>query len=345
MGCTLLLSSAVLLPPLIHRFGYRRTMSIGAVLAPLGLVLASFSTQLWHIYLAQGVLFGLGCGFIYASSLALPSMWFKRNRALATGLSASGSGIGALVISPLNEHLIEKMGYRMALRIEGVLGFVLLAAATCLAFSKPASGAIKRPPFQLLHRDLLHSDYLILIGYCLVCYFGFFGPFFLAPQYTAFLGHSKSDGAARISLMAGMNSLSRITMGFLADRFGNINVMFSCALLAGLFTSVLWQTSSSYGAYTVFCILSGFTGGAFVSLLPVVTADIVGVENLQRGIGLCYLLTFFGNLLGSPIAGKLLENFGWTAAIQFSGAMTLFSALLLLVLRMKRSGGRLFVKL
>lgn len=251
MGCTLLLSSAVLLPPLIHRFGYRRTMSIGTVLAPLGLVLASFSTQLWHIYLAQGALFGLGCGFIYAPSLALPSMWFKRNRALATsnedrnekkrhspccfytGISASGSGIGALVISPLNEHLIENLGYRMALRIEGVLGFVVLAAATCLAFSNSASGAVKRPPFQLLHRDLLHRDYLLLIGYCLVCYFGFFGPFFLAPQYTVFLGHSKSDGAARISLMAGMNSLSRITMGFLADRFGKINIMFFCALLAG----------------------------------------------------------------------------------------------------------------
>ncbi|KAI8330690.1 major facilitator superfamily domain-containing protein, partial [Chlamydoabsidia padenii] len=135
MGCTLLLSSAVLLPPLIQWFGYRRTMMVGAILAPLGLILASISSQLWQLYLTQGVLFGLGCGFVYAPALALPSLWFKRNRALATALGSSGSGIGALIISPLTEKLIDTLGYRMALRIEAAIGFGLLTLAILLAFS------------------------------------------------------------------------------------------------------------------------------------------------------------------------------------------------------------------
>ncbi|CAO3593136.1 unnamed protein product [Absidia cylindrospora] len=323
-------------------------MMIGAVLAPLGLLLSSVATEICHIYLSQGFLFGLGCGFVFCPAMALPSQWFKKNRALATGLAAAGSGIGSVVISPLTEKLFETVGYRNALRVQGALGFSILMLATALAFSNVDIGAYRAQQNQkkLGYRDLFsNTDFFYLLAYCVLCYFGFFGPFFLAPQYATFLGHNAADGAALIAVMSGMNSLSRISMGFLADRCGNLNVMFFCALGAGLFTSVLWQSTSRYESYIAYCVLNGLTGGAFVSAIPVVVADIIGVENIQQGIGMCYMATFFGNLLGPPIAGKLLQQYGWTAAIQFPGAITLFSAVIVLCLRMKRSKGKIIMKL
>ncbi|KAI8336961.1 major facilitator superfamily domain-containing protein [Chlamydoabsidia padenii] len=317
-------------------------MAIGTILAPLGMVLSSFSSSLWHIYLSQGLLFGIGAGLCFAPSLALPSQFFKKNRSLATGLAVSGSGLGSVAISPMTDRLITNLGYRNALRIEGAMGFGLLVLATSLAFSKSRPGG---KGFAIVDKSIITRDLTALMLFCSLVTFGYMGPFFLAPQYASFLGHDAADGAALISIMSGMNSLSRIVMGFLADRIGKLNTMLTSCLAAGIFTSILWQFSSNYASYVAYCVLYGLTGGAFVSLLPVVIADIVGVQNIQRGIGMCYTITLFGNLLGTPIVGKLLQNYNWTCAIQFSGAMTIASSLIVVYLRMRRSNGELLVVL
>jgi MFS family permease len=80
-----MMSLGLFISPIIMRLGYRRTMCIGTVVAPLGLILASFATQLWHIYLSQGILFGLGATFVFSPSIGLPSQWFVKRRAFATG--------------------------------------------------------------------------------------------------------------------------------------------------------------------------------------------------------------------------------------------------------------------
>ncbi|KAI8089262.1 major facilitator superfamily domain-containing protein [Halteromyces radiatus] len=314
-------------------------MAIGSVLCPLGLVLSSLATSLWTIYLAQGLLFGIGAGLCFAPSIALPSQWFNKNRSLATGLAVSGSGIGAVAISPMTERLFSTLGYRNTLRVEGAMGFGILMLATAMAFSRyrPAG------TFSIIDTKLLTKDMLITILFCVIMPFGYLGPFFLAPQYASFLHRTPAEGAALISIMSGMNSISRIAMGFIADRLGRINTMFMCTFLAGIFTMVVWEFSTSYGPYIAYCVLYGLTGGAFVSLLPVLIADIVGVENIQRGIGMSYTMTVFGSLFGTPLIGLLLQRYGWTDAIQFCGATTVFSSLVVLYLRYLRSNGKIFL--
>ena len=96
---------------------------------------------------------------------------------------------------------------------------------------------------------------------------------------------------------------------------------------------VVWQFSNSYGAFVAFCVLYGLTGGGFVSLFPVVTAEIVGIEHIQKGLSCCYFLTLFGNLFGTPLIGLIQSNTTWTSAIQFAGAPTVAAALVMLYLR------------
>lgn len=111
-------------------------------------------------------------------------------------------------------------------------------------------------------------------------------------------------------------------------------ILFSDRVL-GVFIMVIWQVADSYGVYVAFCVLYGLTGGGWVSLFPVVAASVVGVKNIQRGMGLCYFTTMFGNLVGTPIIGLLQSSYGWTAAIQFAGAPTVAAGLVMLVLRFK----------
>ncbi|KAI8643909.1 major facilitator superfamily domain-containing protein [Parasitella parasitica] len=323
-------------------------MLVGTIVSPLALILASFATELWHVYLSQGILFGIGSAFVFSPSVTLPSQWFTAKRALATGIAVSGSGIGGVCLSPMTQRLIVSIGYQNTLRVQGAFGFGLLCVSTALATSRyrpPPSLNSKNRWYHVYDSSLISRRFVLLLGFSFFVPFGYVAPFFLAPQYVQSIGLDASTGAAMISVMSAANAVCRITLGYLADRTGRFNTMFSCTFLAGLFTMLIWQFSTSYSIFVAYCVLYGLTAGGFVSLLPVVTADIVGVENIQRGLGMAYMTTVIGNLLGTPIIGLLFNTFGWTAAIQFAGSMSIISAIFMLVLRMIMSRGKLFVKI
>lgn len=49
--------------------GFRYTMCAGAAMLAGGQILAGFSKHIWHLFLTQGVLFGLGLGFVGDDSI------------------------------------------------------------------------------------------------------------------------------------------------------------------------------------------------------------------------------------------------------------------------------------
>jgi MFS family permease len=53
------------LSPALIRFGARLVMLLGTIITSLGLVLASFSSEVWHVMLTQGFLCGLGVSLVY----------------------------------------------------------------------------------------------------------------------------------------------------------------------------------------------------------------------------------------------------------------------------------------
>lgn len=58
---------------------------------------------------------GIGAGLIYVPAVITTGFYFEKWRALATGISVCGSGIGAFVLSPISTLLIEKRGWREAI--------------------------------------------------------------------------------------------------------------------------------------------------------------------------------------------------------------------------------------
>ncbi|KAG1091845.1 hypothetical protein G6F42_019340 [Rhizopus arrhizus] len=82
IGSTLSVCMSVFTPisPLLAPLGTRLTMIIGSVLLSLGLILAGFSTEVWHLYLSQGILFGIGSSLVYMSIAAVIPQWFTTRR-------------------------------------------------------------------------------------------------------------------------------------------------------------------------------------------------------------------------------------------------------------------------
>ncbi|KAG1119001.1 hypothetical protein G6F42_013069 [Rhizopus arrhizus] len=108
---------------LVSTVGIRPVLIIGTIFISLALEMASLSSQIWHLYLSQGILFGLGASCVYMAMMGVAPQWFNRRRGLALGMAASGSGIGGLVIPNIMNSINSSLGPGWTYR---VLGFICL---------------------------------------------------------------------------------------------------------------------------------------------------------------------------------------------------------------------------
>ena len=77
------------------RFGPRLLMPLGALLVGGGLVISSFASSLWELYVSYGIITALGQGALsFVGHNALISFWFVRRRATAIGIASMGQGVG-----------------------------------------------------------------------------------------------------------------------------------------------------------------------------------------------------------------------------------------------------------
>jgi MFS family permease len=115
------------------RFGPRLLMPLGAVLVGTGLVASSFATSLGGLYISYGVITALGQGALsFVGHNALISFWFVRRRATAIGIASMGQGVGALVMVPATQLLIDHIGWRWTYIVTGSLLLLILAPANAL---------------------------------------------------------------------------------------------------------------------------------------------------------------------------------------------------------------------
>jgi MFS family permease len=96
------------------RIGPRALVLAGFVILAAGLYAASRATSLSALYATYSIGVGLGVGCVYVPAVAAVQPWFIRRRALASGLAASGIGVGTLVVPLIVVWIIEASDWRRA---------------------------------------------------------------------------------------------------------------------------------------------------------------------------------------------------------------------------------------
>ena len=115
------------------RFGPRVLMPLGAFLVGGGLVLSSFANSLSGFYFSYGLITALGQGALsFVGHNALISFWFVRKRATAIGIASMGQGLGALIMVPMTQLLINNFGWRWTFVVTGCLLLFVLVPANAL---------------------------------------------------------------------------------------------------------------------------------------------------------------------------------------------------------------------
>lgn len=140
------LLSGPVMSNLVDKYGCRVMTIIGGVLSGIGFVLAALSNSVIMLYWTFGVIGGLGLGIGYVTAVCSVVGWFDKRRTFATGIGASGTGIGTFLYAPFTQYLIETFGWR---------GTCLILAGTL--FNICVCGALMRDPEWLIESNRLES--------------------------------------------------------------------------------------------------------------------------------------------------------------------------------------------
>ncbi|KAI1181215.1 MFS general substrate transporter [Nemania sp. FL0916] len=299
---------AVINARIVRVLGARRTALLGVFLMGVGETAASFSTNsIGSLFGTESILMGAGVSLCFMVSSVTPAQYFKKRRGLANGAVYAAAGLGGTGIAFLMDAINQKLGVEWTFRIVGIS---MLVTGLPMAFL--VKDRIRVSPSKEWVEWQLFKDFrFVTIFLCgLVTTFPLFVPVFFIPLYAQSFGIPSIGGAGLVAAFQFASFIGRLGGGASADFIGPLNTMVLSLFLNAISMLLIWPFSTSVGPLTVFVILNGAANGAFFSSMPTVVANMFGVARLSVAMGMVVTAWTGGYLLGSPIAGYILNATG-----------------------------------
>lgn len=307
---------------------------------------ANANAEYYQIFLSFSILTGLGSSLLVTPSMGCVAHWFMEWRGLASGIAWTGSSVGGILIPLVIQSLLPQVGWGWSIRI---LGFVLLvlciiSVTFCRRRIPPRKGA------ETTWRDTLPDPRIFVDGTgamalttagVVMMDLAYFIPITYIPSYyidRQHLSHQDTltgSAAFAYQLLAILNaasSVGRYVAGDLADRFGRYNTMIVSLLLCTISVVCFWLPDmvvlglESDALLVAFILLFGFCSGSNVSLTPICLGQLCKTYDYGRYYASCYTVVAFGVLVGTPIAGRLLNAAEATGREKYWG-IALFAGL------------------
>jgi MFS family permease len=359
LGIPIAILSMGLCGPIIGRLldqgRARRLMAGGALASGVGLLLLAQARELWQVTILFCGVVCVGAAFFgMMSSMALVANWFVRRRGVALGLTVAGATIASYLAPALAEVLIDGVGWRMALRIFGLLTLVvcvpLFGWTTIgrpelvgqLPDGEPPGAPGERDPLAgavaLETRELVRDPrlWLVAVGFGLVLT----SPIVLVGLLIPFgkdLGLSGQEANLFFLAMIPFSLLGKLAIGALADYLPpKPAIAFVVAVNVLVWGSFLLEPSQAIFVATGAVYGIGIGGAA--PLQGVVVGLCFGRLNFGRAQGL-------GGLVGVPLmaaastTNNLLFNAtgGYQTGFVLQMGLVSLGGLLLLFVRIPRS--------
>lgn len=119
----------------INRIGCRLAAFLGGLICVASLLLSSLPSHLPLLFLTYSFPFGFGSSCLFVSCYVIISQYFEKKRALATGIVASGTGVGVFAVAPICQSLLDAYDWRNTYRITA--GYFSVVCILCLTFVPP----------------------------------------------------------------------------------------------------------------------------------------------------------------------------------------------------------------
>jgi sugar phosphate permease len=297
----------------IDKFGPRRLMLAGIVMAGIAVMGFSFMTSLWHFY-ACYLLVALGymCGGPLPNQVLI-SRWFNVSRGKAMGIAYLGIGFGGMLVPQIARYLNKNIGWNNAMIGLGCLIIIIAFPMAWSVKENPKNKLNKsnsRPqitPLKTIFKS--KSFYLLTIGS--MCSIGVVAGISqnLKLLFSLDLNYSQSQAANVFSLVLASSIIGRLLMGWLADKYGKKTTMLLIYSIITISIFLLYYAKIP-GVIYAFAFLFGIGLGGDYMIIPLMAAELFGVKVMGRIMGL--ILTFDGlaEACGPMLVGGLRDYTG-----------------------------------
>ena len=358
---------------LVDRFGARKIMFIGTILAGIGFIIFASADNVWIFALGYLGFVSLGATMAFQdSATAMVVMWFSRYRVRAMSIREATGNLGSTILIPLMTLMIAVYDWRMAAFMGAGAYLVLILPLIPLLKESPESigllpdgaseDAVKgarasAPPgaslaeLQRLRRYYDGAEFTVREALRTSCYWYLLTGTMLRQvsrvaidlHYVAILewrGFDLSMAALLFTLRLGMNVPSKLIVGYFGDRVP-AQVVLSGGMVLYAVGMVLLLSSSLVWVLLVSAVVSGMSEG----ITPVnwgVIGDYFGRHHYATLRGIINL-SYSWALLSVPFAaGWWFDQYtSYTVPIIVSLVAAVASAMVYAMMRQPKLPGRL----
>lgn len=290
------------------RLGPRLGATLGGLSLGAGCILAGLGRSYVTLIAGFGVLGGIGMGLGYAAATPAAVKWFgPHRRGLVAGLVVGGYGAAAIYIAPLAKSLIANYGISQSFVALGILfAIVIVSAAQLLSMpgegyrpvlsSKATAAGRSAAQAQWSARSMLGTwqYYAMLLMFIASAQAGLLVIANAAPilnDTARGLGFFAANTWLLASFGGLVNAAGRVGTGIYSDKVGRrraymINGLSAVACL--LLTPTIMRSGSAPLLFLAVGVAYWQYGGG-LSLMPAMTADFFGANDLGIKYGLVFL--------------------------------------------------------
>ncbi len=331
------------------KLGPKWVIFVGGLLFGIGFFSCGFAKGIPTLLLCYGLGCGLGMGMVYGCTVSNSVKFFPDMRGLVGGITTATYGLSSVVIPPIANRLITKMGISTTFKAMGVLFVVVICACGMLIEACPEGfqpvnekkkkketvTAVSINKREMNWKEMMRVPEFYVMLLILVC--GAFSGLMItsqaSPMAQKMAGMSVSMAATAVSVLALFNASGRVIAGFLSDKIGRINVLRVAFVLeiVGLLLLINVREGKSL-MFLVSVSIMGICFGSLMGVYPGFTADQFGTKNSSVNYGIMFIGFALAGILGPTIASKIVSAYGsYTIAFYVAGAFALIGIAMTIV--------------
>ena len=322
---------------LVDKLGPRKLIFGGSVLIFFGYLLLSRVSSLFMFY-AAFALIALGMSACTGTVLLTAvTHWFRRKAAFATGLVASGFGLGGLIV-PVVTGLIDNFQWRSAMVIVGIGVLAICLPLSLLVRHKPedygylpdgdspgvssvAGTGQNEPEVDRSVWQALKDRAFWHVSLSSMCHSFVVGAIVThVMPYLGSVGVSRTTASVVALVLPLFSVAGRLSTGLLGNKFGNRAVYSSSFVLMtlGLLSFAAINASAMWLAVPFIVTFSLGWGFSVISRITLLREH-YGRASFGAIIGFNSTIMMIGNVSGAPLAGWSYDTFG-----SYQGAWIVF---------------------
>jgi MFS family permease len=302
---------------LLDRIEARFVMGVGALTAVIGLYCASRSNGFEPLLLSI-ILLGIGLGAsTWLAAVTVIANWFPDRRGMALGIVTAGMEAGGMVMTFIVGSMIAAHGWRAGYFTVAVPALLIVMPLLLICVrTRPASAAMQSvaeradalPGFEV-HEALRTRAFWMLAVTQLSYGLAVGGTFHHLVAFLETLSYSLHSATLVVSVVLGMAAVGKAAMGALGDRIGGKNALgIGFAMIAvGV---IILLNARHVSMLLLWLVVVGIAGAAPVALVPMVTAETLGLKRFGTLFGWLSTVVTVGLFSGPLLVGWMTDVTG-----------------------------------